>query len=231
MRVVLAGAPGAGTSTQAAVLAFQLDVPHIASGDLVRQSLQAGTPAGLAVRDAVARGDVVPDEVVLDVLEPTLLVAASRGGYVLDGFPRTVSPAQAMHETGAASGVPVEVVVHLDVPDEVLVERLLARGRSDDSQVVVEHRLEVYRQQTLPMLQWYERRGQLVTVDGDAKVPDVGAAVVRGVQELLLRRRIVLATSAAGGADASPGTGGRPGAVRPQGLTAADDVEIGGGPA
>jgi adenylate kinase len=190
MRVLLAGAPGAGKGTQAALLAYQLDVSHIASGDLVRQSIAAGTSAGAAARDAVSRGDLVPDDVIVKILWPTLMVAGSRGGYVLDGFPRTAAQAAAMDAAFGASGASVEAVVHLDVPDDVLTERLLARGRDDDTAAVIDHRLEVYRVQTRPMLDWYAQREQMVVVDGDAAVDDVGAAVVRGLQEWRLRRRL-----------------------------------------
>jgi adenylate kinase len=190
MRVLLAGAPGAGKGTQAELLAYQLDVPHIASGDLVRENITAGTPAGAAVRDAVARGDLVPDEVIVEILRPTLLLAGSRGGYVLDRFPRTVAQAESVDAVFGATGASVEVVVHLDVPDDVLTDRLLSRGREDDSASVIEHRLAVYRSQTLPMLDWYAQRQQLVVVDGDAAVADVSTEIVRGMQEWLLRRRL-----------------------------------------
>ncbi|MEX2291549.1 MAG: adenylate kinase [Mycobacteriales bacterium] len=190
MRVLLAGAPGAGKGTQAALLAYQLDVPHVASGDLVRQSIAAGTPAGAAARDAVARGDLVPDDVIVEILRSTLVLAGSRGGYVLDGFPRTLAQAVTVDRVFGASGASVEVVVHLDVPDDVLTERLLARGREDDSTAVIDHRLAVYRSQTLPMLDWYAQHQQLIVVDGDAPVEDVGTAVVRSLQEWRLRRRL-----------------------------------------
>jgi adenylate kinase len=190
VRILLAGAPGAGKGTQAALLAHQLDVPHIASGDLVRENVASGTPAGAAAGEAVASGDLVPDEVIVEILRPTLLLAGSRGGYVLDGFPRTVAQAETVEAVFGASGASVELVVHLDVPDDVLIERLLARGRDDDSASVIEHRLAVYRSQTLPMLHWYAQRQQLVVVDGHASVGDVSARVVRGMQEWLLRRRL-----------------------------------------
>jgi adenylate kinase len=190
MRVLLAGAPGAGKGTQAALLAYQLDVADIGSGDLVRQAVAAGTHAGVAARDAVARGDLVPDDVIAKILWPTLVLAGSRGGYVLDGFPRTAAQAATMDRLFGTGGASVEVVVHLDVPDEVLTERLLARGREDDTAAVIDHRLGVYRSQTLPMLDWYAQRGRMVVVDGDATVDDVSAAVVRGLQEWRLRRRL-----------------------------------------
>lgn len=183
MKVLLAGAPGSGKGTQAALLADELQVPHITSGGLVRHEIAAGSPAGLAARRAVARGALVPDEVLVEVLRPALALAASRGGYVLDGFPRTVAQAETLGGVVTASGPPLDVVVHLDVPTAVLTERLLARGRADDDAAVIEHRLAVYRAQTLPMLDWYAQRQQLVVVDGDGPVEGVGAAVVKGLQE------------------------------------------------
>ncbi|MEX2291252.1 MAG: nucleoside monophosphate kinase [Mycobacteriales bacterium] len=157
MRVLVAGAPGAGKGTQAARLAYELGVPHIASGDLVRESMASGTAAGVAVRKAVARGDLVPDDVIVDILRSTLLLAASRGGYVLDGFPRTLKQVEAMQGMLETNGLLVELVVQLHVPEAALTQRLLARGREDDSATVIEHRLAVYRSQTVPMLDAYAR--------------------------------------------------------------------------
>lgn len=196
MRILLAGAPGAGKGTQAALLADQLGVPHIASGDVVRRHIATGTPVGLAVRAAVAAGDLVPDNVIVDMLRPTIVLAGSRGGYVLDGFPRTLAQARSVDHVLGASGASIEAVVHLDVPDDVLVERLSARGRDDDSAAVIDHRLGVYRSQTLQMLEWFEQREQVMLVDGNGAVATVGDAIVRGMQEWLLRRRLASATLA-----------------------------------
>lgn len=190
MRILLAGAPGAGKGTQAALVSFELDVPHISSGDVVRETIASGAPAGAAVRDAVARGDLVPDEALVEILRPTLAAATSQGGYVLDGFPRTVAQAKALLDAGDAHDAALDVVVHLDVPDVVLIARLRERGRDDDTEAVIEHRLAVYREQTLPMLDWFEQRRQLVVVHGDAPVDAVHDAVVGGIQAWLLRRRL-----------------------------------------
>jgi adenylate kinase len=189
MRVLMAGAPGAGKGSQSAQLAHQLNVPHIASGDLVREHIAAGTPAGLAMQHAVARGDLVPEDMIVKIMRPTLLSAASRGGYVLDGFPRTLLQAELMDEV-LGSHLSVELVVHLHVPDATLTQRLLARGRGDDGAAVIDHRLAVYRAQTVPMLDWYARSEKLVLIDGTGTVEAVGAAVVRDIQEWLLRRRL-----------------------------------------
>lgn len=188
MRVLLAGAPGAGKGTQAALLAHELGVPHLVSGDLIRESIDAGTPAGVAAQEAVQRGDLVADDVVLELLLPPLRQAAARGGYVLDGFPRTAPQARALHDAAAADDASVELAVHLDVPEDRLTERLLARGRDDDTADVIAHRLEVYRRQTVPMLDVYAERGELVTLDGDADADEVADRIVRDVQVWLLRR-------------------------------------------
>lgn len=138
-----------------------------------------------------ASGDLVPDEVVVEILRPALLLAGSRGGYVLDGFPRNVAQAETVDAVFGASGASVELVVHLDVPDPVLAERLLARGRDDDSASLIEHRLAVYRSQTLPMLHWYAQRQQLVVVDGHT--------FCRGREYTDRERRAGVASAAAAG--------------------------------
>lgn len=142
------------------------------------------------MRDAVARGDLVPDDAIVEILRPTLAGATSRGGYVLDGFPRTIAQAQALSAAVDAHGTAVDVGVHLDVPDEVLIT-LHARGRDDDTATVIAHRLSVYRTQALPMLDWYAQRQQLIVIDGDAAVEAVSDAVVHGLQARLLQRRLV----------------------------------------
>ncbi len=120
----------------------------------------------------MSRGDLVPDQMVLDMLRKPIVEASARGGYVLDGFPRTVEQAEIAYETARALGVAVQVAAYLEVGRDELVRRLLARGRgSDDTQEVIEHRLEVYDQKTMPMIDYYAKRERLVTVNG-ARPPD-----------------------------------------------------------
>jgi adenylate kinase len=172
MRLLLIGAPGAGKGTQAVRLAERLGLTHISSGDLLRQHVTDGTALGTQVQKYVSRGDLVPDQLVLDMLRKPILAASRSGGYVLDGFPRTVEQAEIAYRTARELGVAVQVAAHLDVPREELVRRLLARGRgADDTQEVIEHRLEVYDERTRPMLDYYARRELLVTVNG-ARPPD-----------------------------------------------------------
>jgi adenylate kinase len=172
MRLLLIGAPGAGKGTQAVRLSERLGITHISSGDLLRKHVTEETPLGKQVKRYVSRGDLVPDAMVLDMLRKPIIAASHSGGYVLDGFPRTVEQAEIAYDTARELGVAVQVAVFLDVERSELVRRLLARGRgTDDTAEVIEHRLEVYDEKTRPMIDYYAERERLVTVNG-ARPPD-----------------------------------------------------------
>jgi adenylate kinase len=163
MRILLIGAPGAGKGTQAVGIADHFGIPHVSSGDLLRNHVAEGTATGRAAQQYLRRGELVPDGIVMDMLYKPVLAATKAGGYVLDGFPRTVEQAKAAHRLGAN----VQIAVHLAVPRDELVRRLLARGRgADDTADVIQRRLQVYEESTLPMLDYYIVREQLLTVDG-----------------------------------------------------------------
>jgi adenylate kinase len=184
MRLLLIGAPGAGKGTQAERLAKRFAIAHISSGDLLRQHVKDRTSIGRAIKSYLDRGDLVPDGVVMDMLRKPVVAAAQAGGYVLDGFPRTVEQARASFPTAHALGVEVQVAVHLDVPRGELVRRLLARRRgSEDTETVIERRLQVYLEKTVPLLEYYADREWIFTVDG-AQSPDaVHRDIVAGLQE------------------------------------------------
>jgi adenylate kinase len=174
MRLLLIGAPGAGKGTQATRLAEHFGIAHISSGDLLRGHVGDETSLGKQVQQYVSLGDLVPDQIVLDMLRKPIVEASARGGYVLDGFPRTVEQAEIAYETARELGVAVQVAAYLDVPREELVRRLLARRRGrDDTQAVIEHRLEVYESRTRPMVAYYADREVLVTVDGSKPEDEV----------------------------------------------------------
>jgi adenylate kinase len=172
MRLLLIGAPGAGKGTQAGLLARRFGIAHISSGDLLRQHVRDQTSLGQTIKSYVDHGDLVPDGVVMDMLRKPVVAAAEVGGYVLDGFPRTVEQAKASFPTAHALGAEVQAAVHLDVAREELVRRLLSRRRgSDDTEAVIEHRLQVYLEKTVPLLEYYAGREWMFTVDG-ARPPD-----------------------------------------------------------
>ena len=191
MRLLLIGAPGSGKGTQATRLAEHFGLTHISSGDLLRQHVTEGTPLGKEVQQYVSHGDLVPDTLLMDVLRKPVVTASNSGGYILDGFPRTVEQAEIAYAVAKDLGVEAQVAVHLDVPREELVRRLLARGRgSDDTEEVIEHRLEVYMEHTVPMLDYYESREELLRVDGGRKPDEVSWVLVSQLEQI--RRKLAL---------------------------------------
>jgi adenylate kinase len=174
VRLLMIGAPGAGKGTQAVRVAEHFGVTHISSGDLLRDHVKRETAIGRTVKEYIERGDLVPDGVVLDMLRKPVVAASEAGGYVLDGFPRTVAQAEAAYGTARDLGVSVQIACYLDVPRDDLISRMLARARGvEDSRDVIERRLDVYDEQTVPLINYYRDRERLVTVNGAAPVEQV----------------------------------------------------------
>jgi adenylate kinase len=182
VRLLLIGAPGAGKGTQAERIAQRFGLVHISSGDMLRQHVADGTALGKAAREYMARGELVPDGLVLDMLRKPVVAAAEQGGYVLDGFPRNVEQAQAAYGVARDLGVSVQLAVYLAVERAALIARIVERGRTsgraDDTREVVERRLDVYEQHTWPLLDYYREREQLIQVNGDRPVDEVTWSVV-----------------------------------------------------
>ena len=185
MKVLLVAPPGAGKGTQGVVIAEHFDIPHIATGDLLRDHVARGTELGAQVQQFLDRGELVPDEVVLGMVREALEAAKGRG-YVLDGVPRTMDQARALYEIAVELDLTADVVLPLPVEDAELVRRLLARaaeqGRSDDSEDVIRRRLALYYDVTHPILDWYGERGILVTVDAMRPADQVGAQLVTALE-------------------------------------------------
>lgn len=191
MRMLLIGAPGAGKGTQAELIAERFGITHISSGDLLRKHVDEGTAIGRAAKEYLSRGDLVPDAIVMDMLRKPVVGASESGGYVLDGFPRTVEQAKAAYETASSLGVAVEVAIYLEVEAAELTRRLLARGRGqDDRPEVIEHRLSVFEAKTRPMLDYYAQREELITVNGARPVPEVAWSITVQLQQLRRRTQI-----------------------------------------
>ncbi len=182
MRLLLIGPPGAGKGTQAIRLGDHLGVEHISSGELLRKHANEETGIGRTVKPLLDRGDLVPDGIVMDILRKPVEAASRRGGYILDGFPRTVAQAEAAYLVAREIGAWVQVALYLQVPRERLIERAMARGkaagRTDDTLEVINHRLRVFDDLTLPLLDYYDNREILVTVDGDHSVDEVTATAI-----------------------------------------------------
>ena len=185
MRLLLIGAPGAGKGTQAEKLSTRFSIAHISSGDLLRQHVREETTLGQRIKEYVDAGDLVPDALVMDMLRKPVVAASEAGGYVLDGFPRTVDQAKTAFETARELGVEVQAAVHLYVPDQELIRRLLARSRgSDDTEDVIAHRLEVYQEKTIPLLEYYANREWMFSVDGTRSPDEVHEAIVSRLEKL-----------------------------------------------
>lgn len=172
-RLIFLGPPGAGKGTQAQLLAELCTAPHISTGDILRTAVADKTELGQKAHSFMERGELVPDELMLGLVRDRLKQLGEGSGWILDGFPRTVLQAEFLDSLLVDIGQPLTSVVNLDVPDEVLVTRLLARGRSDDNEAVIRNRLQVYRDQTLPLIQYYQSRDQLLSVDGDQPIETV----------------------------------------------------------
>jgi adenylate kinase len=170
VRIVLLGAPGSGKGTQGPRLAERLGVPYLSTGELLRRESAAGTDLSARVTSYLNDGELVPDDLTLEVIEGALAHASTAGGFVLDGFPRTLAQARPLGD--------VDVVLHLALSDDVARERLATRdeGRADDADPeVIEHRLRVYHDQTAPLLDHYRRQGVLVSVDANRSPAEVAA--------------------------------------------------------
>jgi len=179
--------PGAGKGTQAALIATHFDIPHVATGDLLRDHVARQTELGRAVQDHLERGELVPDEIVLDMVRAAFVAAkAAGGGYVLDGIPRNIEQARATYRIALELEMTADVALHLQADDGELVRRLLARaaleGRSYDTEDVILRRLGVYHEVTHPIVAWYGERGILVSVDAMRPAEAVGREILTALE-------------------------------------------------
>ena len=176
-RLIFLGPPGAGKGTQAKILAEFLQIPHISTGDILRQAIQEKTDLGIQARAYMDQGELVPDKLVEDMVEERLKKSDAKSGWILDGFPRKVTQAEFLAKLLENLGQGGEKVVNLDAPDETVVSRLLGRGRKDDTQEVIRRRLEVYRDDTAPLITYYSQREKLLTVNGNQSQEEVFTAL------------------------------------------------------
>ena len=202
MKVILLGAPGAGKGTQAVRLAKRYNIPHISTGDIFRSNIKERTPIGIVAKSYIDKGQLVPDEVTIQIVKERLEKDDCKNGYLLDGFPRTVSQAEALDGFSE-----IDSVVNIDVPLHKLMRRITGRRvcgkcgesyhidyldgstscrkcdgeliqRADDNEETVGKRLEVYEKQTGPLIDYYKSKGKLIDVDGDGDIDSVFAAIV-----------------------------------------------------
>ena len=212
MKLVLLGAPGAGKGTQAALISTEYDIPAISTGQIIRETIEAKTPLGNKMKDFIDRGELVPDDIVVEIVKERIKKDDCANGYILDGFPRTISQAVIMEKLP----IPIDVALEIDVDEDIIVDRLSGRRvcascgatyhvsnnppekegicdkcggalelRKDDVPEVIRHRLEVYNEQTKPLKDFYKERGLLVTVKSCDKVDDTAEVIMKALRETI----------------------------------------------
>ena len=179
MKIVLLGPPGAGKGTQAENLAEKLEIPQISTGELFRRNIGNGTPLGLEAKRYLDAGDLVPSELTNQLVDDRLNDPDTANGFILDGYPRSVDQAKALHEMLERRGTDVDAVVEFRVSQDELLERLKGRGRADDTDEVILNRMKVYRDETAPLLEYY--RDQLKTVEAVGTVDEVFARALQAL--------------------------------------------------
>ena len=174
-RIIFLGPPGAGKGTQASQIASTQNIPHISTGEILRTAVAHETELGQQAKAYMDQGELVPDQLILDLVSDRLLQPDAQPGWILDGFPRNVDQAIFLENFLSEQSQSFDCVINLDVPDEILVSRLLNRGRADDNEGTIRNRLEVYRRQTTPLIEFFHERQKLITVDGNQPVEQVTA--------------------------------------------------------
>ncbi len=177
MRLVFIGPPGAGKGTQAEKIVARYQLAHLSTGDMLRAARAAGTELGRKADQYMSAGQLVPDDLIIALIRQRLEQPDCRGGYLLDGFPRTIAQAEALDLMLAEKGTPLDGVLELQVDDEAIKRRLAGRGRADDKPEVIAQRLVAYHQQTAPLLDYYGRAGLLRSIDGMGTIDEVFARV------------------------------------------------------
>ena len=209
MKLILLGAPGAGKGTQAEVISQKLNIPSLSTGNMLREAQKKGTPLGQQAKSYMESGQLVPDELVIGIIKERMAQPDCAGGFILDGFPRTVAQAEALDQMGVA----IDRVIEIDVPDEAIVTRMSGRRvcegcgasyhlthnppaaegvcdkcggklvtRKDDDPKTVQQRLETYHRQTQPLVDYYQKAGKLRTIDGNQPLEEASAAILRALE-------------------------------------------------
>ena len=188
LNVLLLGPQGAGKGTQATRISSEYDIPHVASGEILRSEMAAGTELGKRVREVMDRGDLVSDDLMIELIRTRLEQPDTDAGFVLDGFPRTLVQAEALDSILSGIGRSFSVVFSLKIPDEVAFERLRRRaqleGRADDTDEAIQRRLDLYHEETEPLIEYYRTRGRLVPIHGERSENEVFAELQSALEQV-----------------------------------------------
>jgi adenylate kinase len=181
MRIVLLGAPGSGKGTQGKLLMDEMGIPQVSTGDLLRAAVAAGTELGRKAKAEMDAGHLVDDDIVIGMIHERLAEPDTKNGFILDGFPRTRPQAEALDALLESMQQPLQRVANLEVDNEEIVRRLLARGRADDQEATIRKRLQVYGEQTRPLLDYYRAQHKLVVVRGVGEMSEIYRALVKAL--------------------------------------------------
>jgi len=174
IRLVFLGPPGAGKGTQAVKIAQKYGIPHISTGDILRDAVKEGTELGKLAKSYMDKGELVPDDVIIGIIRERLSEKdVMERGFILDGFPRTIAQAKALDELLSELKMPLDAVIFLNVDDEEIIKRLLSRGRADDTEEVIRNRIKVYRHQTEPLIKYYREKGLLREILGVGDIDEI----------------------------------------------------------
>jgi adenylate kinase len=184
LNVLLLGPQGAGKGTQAKRISAEYGIPHIASGEILRAEMDAGTELGKRVKETIERGDLVSDDVMIELIRNRLEQPDTDSGFVLDGFPRTTVQAEALDSMFADIGRNFSVAFALQIPDEVAFDRLRRRARADDTDEAIQRRLDNYHSETEPLIEYYRTRGNLVPIHGNRSENEVFAEIQRALEQV-----------------------------------------------
>jgi len=191
LNILLLGPQGAGKGTQGKLISAEYGIPHIASGDILRAAIASGTELGRQAEPLLNAGQLVPDEVIIGLIHDRLAQEDTQRGFVLDGFPRTVPQAEALDAMLEQIDRPLSVVFELQVPDKISTARLSRRaeeeGRADDTPEAIRTRLQLYYEQTAPLVEYYRARGNLVGIPADRSVDEVFAEIQRALEQVAVR--------------------------------------------
>jgi len=173
LRIILLGPPGAGKGTQAEKLSKKFDIPHISTGDIFREQKEKQTELGKLIAKYIDKGLLVPDDIVIQIIRERLAKADCRKGFILDGFPRTIRQAEALDKILSEIGDAIDIVIFIDVSEEELTRRLLARGRGDDKLCKIKKRFREYKEKTTKLIDYYREKGLLETINGNGSIEEV----------------------------------------------------------
>ena len=195
LNIIIFGPPGSGKGTQSARIVQDYELVHLSTGDLFREEMAKNSELGKLARKFIDKGKLVPDDVVLAELQKKAANLLSKPGIIFDGFPRTLVQAEKLDQMLAGYGIPIDMVLSVEVPEDELYKRLMGRGtdsgRSDDESEIILHRIEVYKQQTFPLIDYYKHQGKLVAINGMAQIDQVYLKIAKALDFYIKTREIL----------------------------------------